>query len=86
MAERPSAALAHLADTTKRLSTSLVDYQRALLAAREAGATHTQIAEILGTSESGARWRHKAAQDGGEVHLRLWPTNTPQVPAPRGHE
>ncbi|HEV7235176.1 MAG TPA: hypothetical protein VGN15_03280 [Ktedonobacteraceae bacterium] len=48
-----------------------MNYQRALLAAREAGATHAQIAGVLGTSESGARWRHKAAQDGGEVHLLL---------------
>lgn len=82
MAERPSAALAHLADMAKGLTTSLAAYQQALLAAREAGATHTQIAEVLGTSESGARWRHKAAQEGGEIHLQLGP----QIPAPRGHE
>lgn len=71
MAKDPSIQLAHLADMAKSLNTSLVNYQQALLAAREAGATHAQIAEVLGTSESGARWRHKAAQDGGEVHLLL---------------
>lgn len=86
MPERPAAELAHLADMAKRLSTSLVYYQRALIEARQAGATWPQMAEVLGTSEGGVRWRHKAARDGGEVHLRLWPANEPQIPAPRGHE
>lgn len=86
MPERPAAELAHLAAMAKGLSTSLVHYQRALIEARQAGATWPQMAEVLGTSEGGVRWRHKAARDGGEVHLRLWPSNEPQIPAPRGHE
>lgn len=73
MAKDPAAQLAQLAYTAKGLSASLVSYQRALMAARAAGATWPQIAACLSTSEGCARWRHKAAQVGGEIHLRLFP-------------
>lgn len=73
MTKDPAAQLAHLADMAKRLSTSLVNYQQALIAARAAGATWPQVAACLGTSEGGARWRHKAARQGGEIHLQLGP-------------
>jgi DNA-directed RNA polymerase specialized sigma24 family protein len=74
MAQDPTASLRHLADVARCLREALAAYQHALLGARQAGATHTQIAEVLGISESGARWRCKAAIDGGEIHLRLEPT------------
>lgn len=86
MAQDPTAQLARLAEAARNLDTALVAYQQALLAARGAGAIWPKIATTLGTSEGGARWRHKAARDGGEMHLRLCPPDVPQIPAPRGHE
>jgi hypothetical protein len=68
----------HLTTVTARareLARAVTEYQRALLAARQAGATWPQLAQALNTSESGARWRCKTAQHGGEIHLQLKPLN-----------
>jgi DNA-directed RNA polymerase specialized sigma24 family protein len=66
----------HLAAVTARareLAKALTEYQRALVAARRAGVPYPHIAEALGMSESGVRWRCATAQNGGEIHLQLEP-------------
>jgi DNA-directed RNA polymerase specialized sigma24 family protein len=66
----------HLTTVTARareLARALMEYQRALVAARRAGVPYPQIAEALGMSESGVRWRCATAQNGGEIHLQLEP-------------
>jgi hypothetical protein len=69
-----SEQLVYVAAQARELTRALMAYQRALIAARQAGASYVQLATALKTSESGARWRCKAAIDGGEIHLRLEPT------------
>jgi hypothetical protein len=68
-------ALVNVTARTRELTKALLEYQRALVAARRANVPYPQIAEALGMSESGARWRCATAQNGGEIHLQLEPLN-----------
>jgi hypothetical protein len=65
------AYLADLAAHAAELSKVLNHYQESLLAARLAGAYWSELAKAMKVSEGSARARHRAAQHGGEMHLRL---------------
>jgi hypothetical protein len=65
------AYLADLAANAAGLAQALHSYQKSLLAARLAGAYWSELAEAMQVSEGSARARHRAAQHGGEMHLRL---------------
>jgi DNA-directed RNA polymerase specialized sigma24 family protein len=80
MTENAANYLTTLAARARELAAALSNYQQALVEARQlGGASYPQLAKALGTSESGARWRCKTAQAGGELHLRL----DPHIPEPR---
>lgn len=64
-------ALAQLHDRTGRLQEAVRLYQRALLAARQEGASWPEIGATIGLSEDGARGRHRVVARGGEMHIRV---------------
>lgn len=59
------------------------DYQDALLAARQAGASWPELAKAAGVGVGAVRSRHSAAQYGGELHIPIRGASTSQIPTPR---
>lgn len=66
--------LDRLARQTGYLADAVRSYQRALLAARQAGASWQQVADAAECSKGAVRNHYRATTEhGGEMHLRLEP-------------
>lgn len=78
-----SRKLGSLTSAAQSLAAQVRLYQSALLAARSAGASWPELARAASVGIGAIRSRHTASQIGGELHIRLEPTEVPQIPVPR---
>lgn len=78
-----SRKLGSLSSAAQGLAAHVRLYQSALLAARAAGASWPELARAAGVGSGAVRSRVTASQVGGELHIRLEPMESPQIPVPR---